>query len=569
MKTHITIAITIPLLLVVLATSCGTCKTGAKASVSKPAIVASTADSGAGSLRDVVANASAGETIIFNIPMDDSGYDAESGKWTITLSSGEIKFDKHLTFNGGGSIVLNGNNASRMLYYKGDDSQEDNMLALNGLTFINGSACGEDKADGGEEEADYGDVDEDDMDRKALGGAVLVAGGVLVGTDCVFSNNTASAVGGAVLVIGGEDTPTAHSFIATNCVFYSNSAGDGGAVGVAGSVSVAGCVFAGNIAAGYDENGADIVEPGAYVDGWAGQGGAVWAFRSVKAIDCVFSNNAALGVNDAGCKQSSGGGAVASSKSVIATGCVFTGNTSDSDGGAVVADFMAAENCVFSGNAANNTSGNGGAVWAERFVIAANSSFVGNRTGWINLGAISARGGISLYHCTVADNIGAGAHVRNADDDARKNLYDYAEDTDGADDTGDADAAAVPAFHAYNSIIAGNRDVGGNIVIQAGFGNKESIAAFASDGIAGASLIEGVTAGVSRESVFGGNKAGANGIMAPLPGGLADKNAAALTAEALTAPGGIDTRSLIDALQNDISGAARSAAGNVSYGCKE
>lgn len=53
-------------------------------------IVTNTQDAGAESLRATVAAAIAGDTIEFNIPTSDPGYDSSTGVFTITLTSGEI-----------------------------------------------------------------------------------------------------------------------------------------------------------------------------------------------------------------------------------------------------------------------------------------------------------------------------------------------------------------------------------------------------------------------------------------------------------------------------------------------
>jgi hypothetical protein len=50
--------------------------------------VTNTLDSGAGSLRADVTAALKGDTIVFNIPKSDPGYNASTGVWTITLTSG-------------------------------------------------------------------------------------------------------------------------------------------------------------------------------------------------------------------------------------------------------------------------------------------------------------------------------------------------------------------------------------------------------------------------------------------------------------------------------------------------
>src|SRR5437879_5644230 len=61
--------------------------------------VRNTLDSGANSLRADIAAAHNGDTIQFNIPTTDPGYNASTGVWTIKLTSasGELLIKQNLT----------------------------------------------------------------------------------------------------------------------------------------------------------------------------------------------------------------------------------------------------------------------------------------------------------------------------------------------------------------------------------------------------------------------------------------------------------------------------------------
>ncbi len=76
-------------------------------------IVTSTADSGAGTLRQALADVCAGTTITFNI--------AGAGPHTISLTTAELAVTKNVTINNnsGESITINGNNASSCVQYLG------------------------------------------------------------------------------------------------------------------------------------------------------------------------------------------------------------------------------------------------------------------------------------------------------------------------------------------------------------------------------------------------------------------------------------------------------------------
>ncbi|MDE5085329.1 MAG: DUF4347 domain-containing protein, partial [Trichodesmium sp. St18_bin1] len=68
-------------------------------------------DSGAGSLRQAIAEASSGDTIEF---------DPSLANKTITLTSGQLEIDKNLTLDGGNAsnLTISGNNASRVMDYQ-------------------------------------------------------------------------------------------------------------------------------------------------------------------------------------------------------------------------------------------------------------------------------------------------------------------------------------------------------------------------------------------------------------------------------------------------------------------
>jgi hypothetical protein len=150
-----------------------------------PLIVGSTSDSGAGSLRQAILDASpvASDSIIFSPGVAG----------TIALSSGQLAIGKGLSITGPGApgITVSGNNASRVFDITGGS------VSISDLTIANGNAG----SPGG-------------------GGIFVEYGGALSLSNSTVAFNTTSDSGGGL----------ANNGIATviNCTFYGNQAGSGG-----------------------------------------------------------------------------------------------------------------------------------------------------------------------------------------------------------------------------------------------------------------------------------------------------------------------------------------------------
>ena len=471
--------------------------------------VTSAADSGPGSLRDALANALDGDEVTFAIPVEDAGYDAASGIWTITLTGGEIVFEKSLAIKGGGAIILDGNNANRILYCKSKAA-----LTLAGLAFRNGRAVhSAGKGFGGavwsrgtlavtdcvftDNAADkdagatwaYSNITATGCafirnSSRECGGALYTTFGSVTATDCTFTGNTARVFGGAVYV--REEAAT---IAVAGCAFTGNSTGEGrvgrgGAVCAnSGSITATDCTFTGNVAAG--QAGA----VGAYTTATVtrcvftantadNKAGALNAYASVIAVDCAFTGNTARG---------SGGAVSGGSRTNTVIRCTFKGNTVAGYGGAVGSGALNAADCTFTGN----TAGNGGAVSGGMF-NATRCAFTANTAGFG--GAVHTMSGhvLTATDCVFSGNSAdsggavagavasaansvftrnrtAGAH--SAAIDASGGIYLY--HTTVADNTGAGvcvvvgggdDGDAAPALHACNSIIAGN-----SAAVQAGY----------------------------------------------------------------------------------------------------
>lgn len=166
-------------------------------------VVLNTADSGAGSLRQVIADAVVGETITF---------DAAVHGQTIVLTSGELTIDKTLTITGPGAdlLTISGNNASRIFHINLTSwgaTTGSMTFNVSGLTLVDGVTAGS----GG---AIYA--------RTPGSGNFWSYFTNLNVSDCVIRNCTA-AVGG-----GGINFARYGTMTMTRCTLQGNTAVEGG-----------------------------------------------------------------------------------------------------------------------------------------------------------------------------------------------------------------------------------------------------------------------------------------------------------------------------------------------------
>ncbi|SLM30215.1 exported hypothetical protein [Desulfamplus magnetovallimortis] len=208
--------------------------------------VTSTADNGAGSLRQAVLYSNSGDSI----DLSDI-----AGGGTITLTSGEIVVDKDLTIIGNESnlVIINGNNSSRIF-----NISNGITLSINNLQIQNGYA----NSQGGGAILNAGTltltnttIASSSVAESINGGAILnQSGGVLILRNCTLSGNSAvSGSGGAIY------NSASASLTLNNCTIANNSGSSGGGVNNAGSLNITNTIIADSIA------GADCINSGVIV----------------------------------------------------------------------------------------------------------------------------------------------------------------------------------------------------------------------------------------------------------------------------------------------------------------
>lgn len=97
--------------------------------------VFNTNDAFAGSLRQAIQDAAAGDTIVFQIPTSSPGYNGATRAYTIGLTSGELLITKNLTITGGGQrIIVQRASGTFRIFRIGGGS----VVTIDGLTIANG-----------------------------------------------------------------------------------------------------------------------------------------------------------------------------------------------------------------------------------------------------------------------------------------------------------------------------------------------------------------------------------------------------------------------------------------------
>jgi predicted outer membrane repeat protein len=313
-------------------------------------LVTNTNDSGAGSLRQALADVDAGGTITFS----GIAFPAE-----IVLAT-PLAISKNVTIEGPGAseLSISGGNLCRVFSIDGVD------VNLSGLSVKNGKA--------------------------SEGGAIYVNSGALSATSCDITNNSANERGGAVR---GENAALSFS----GCQISNNGTrayGSGGAIYLhEGSLSMTDCEIAVN----------KISQ-----DGFSNYGGAIYLSSTVgdgNLLDasltrCQFSENLATY-----------GGAIYAdgADSLAVDSCLFKDNEGWHSGGAIYPRRVAQltiDSCLFQGNLARNW---GGALYLhDSGMTMQNSTLYGNwayvGAGFMSYGYGVLSPGVLLRNCTVSQN---------------------------------------------------------------------------------------------------------------------------------------------------------------------
>lgn len=314
----------------------------ARAAPRSPVTVTNTNDSGAGSLRNAIATASPGDTIVFSLTLPA----------TITLSS-QLQITQNLTINGPGaiSLTLNGSNLYRVIHVN-----SYNTLNLANLTIANGSVTVLSRG----------------------GGIYNDAFGTLTLTSVTFRGN--SAVFG-----GGIYNETSGALTVTGATLSGNSASSGGGIYNAGTTaSITNSTLSGNSAG--DAGG------GIYNEG-----------TTVIITNSTLSGNSA-GLS--GSIANDGGGIYNNGGAVSISNSTLSGNSADYHSGGGIVNLGGTVSIINSTLSSNSAIFSGGGIYNDSGMLTViNGTFVSNSVS-LNGGGIYNKGSgtVTLTNATLSGN---------------------------------------------------------------------------------------------------------------------------------------------------------------------
>ncbi len=326
-------------------------------------IVTNTNNSGAGSLRQTVINAAAGDIIRFAPSL------IASGNATVVLTS-EITIDKALTINGvynaNYSLSLSGNNTNRIFNLV----DAANMITLDSLTLKNGR-----------------------KDSNHGGAIIADDNSPLTITNCKLNNNSCNLHGGAIYTESplALTNSTLSSNYSANNYYYSY----GGAIYATSTLILTDCTLNGNSTTSSSSSSST-------------GGGAIYAFSALTLTNCTLNNNSSY----TDYTSSSEGGAIYAYSTLTLKNCTLDGNSSHStdytaSGGAIHLETnspLTLTNCTLTDNSITSSwNSYGGAISAANGTANLTNCMLNGNSSTYASSAMYAHIA-NLINCEVSDN---------------------------------------------------------------------------------------------------------------------------------------------------------------------
>ncbi len=379
-------------------------------------IVTTLANTGPGSLRQVLAECSDGDSITFAT----NGLLTLSPEFSVPVAQLIVSNDVSILGPGPGLLRI-ASESSRAIYVPSNTT-----AYLSGLT-IGRCRDGADSGSGG------------------LGGAALFNAGTLVVSNCVVTSNTFYAglpfIGGAVSSIGTLamiDSAVVLNIVENRSYYEKNF---GGGIYNGGILTLVRCNISSN---------ATVKYPFAFEEGIAGDGGGLFNSTGATAIieSSLFAADETGNGGDDGTTHGGDGGAVYNAGTASIRASLFVGNRTGFGGHGGAGVFNTGDirltNCTFYGNM---TGFGGGGGNGENFAPGASGGNGGNGGGLCNIG-----GGIAV-NCTFASNQVAAGGIGGLSQPG--GAVRAPSGTNGAG----AGVAAVSSIELLNCIVATNNGV--------------------------------------------------------------------------------------------------------------
>jgi hypothetical protein len=177
--------------------------------------VTTNADSGAGSLRDTIAAAADGDTIVFDASLDGT---------TITLGGTKLTIDKNLIIDASaltGGITIDGNGASQVFFISNFEVELRKLVITGGGNEPYGAGVGSN-----------GDLTLTDCtisgNTSTFRGGGIWSYGVLTASGCTISGNRTPNEGGGIGLSGSSLRPSGPVATFTNCTISGNQSYNAG-----------------------------------------------------------------------------------------------------------------------------------------------------------------------------------------------------------------------------------------------------------------------------------------------------------------------------------------------------
>lgn len=341
-------------------------------SVASPATitVTNTNDSGLGSLRQAIADASPDSVIEFSLT-----YPA-----TIILTSGQLNVNKNLSINGpdAGKLAISGNNTSRIFNVVGGKASLANLTIQDGF-------------------APYG-------------GAIYASDAMTL-TNVNILTNTAPIAGGVYIfgpavILGGLFQNNLCSFVDPDSI--------GGGLFAANTLVLSGTQFISNSAplmgGGVYVAGAAAITSGLFQDNDAINGGGIFANSGLVLTGTQFIRNTA---------STAGGGVYirpSTSNASRLLNALFVQNVAGNDGSALNVSGAPGSVMVIHTTIANPTVGTGSAIYVTQGIVGITNTIIASQTiGINNTGGTLYQDYNLLFNAPNVGTVDGGTHNTSGD----------------------------------------------------------------------------------------------------------------------------------------------------------